>query len=102
MGSYAICCAVSYAERDENLRHYGAVGHFEKESFARLRNSPRRASVPAVTGGAGVARRLRSSPCGANSAVWNRKGERRQNRKFKDCFSSAESVLTETFYNDRI
>lgn len=48
MGSYAICCAASYAERDENLRHYGAVGHFEKESFARLRNSPRRASVPAA------------------------------------------------------
>lgn len=54
------------------------------------------------TDGAGNARRLRSSPCGANSAVWNRKGERRQNRKFKDCFSSVESVLTETFYNDRI
>lgn len=45
------------------------------------------------TDGAGVARRLRSSPCGANSAVWNRKGERRQNRKFKDCFSSAERLF---------
>lgn len=101
MESYAICCAVSYAERDENLRHYSAAGHFGKESFARLRNSPRSVGARG-TDAAGVARRLRSSPCGANSAVWNRKGERRQNRKFKDCFSSAESVLTETFYNDRI
>ena len=53
------------------------------------------------TDGAGNARRLRSSPCGANSAVWNRQGSEESDIQ-KDCFSSAESVLTETFYNDRI